>query len=138
MGDADKPCGVKQSVLMGSADRFTKETKVKSPNCYECKHRKDLGWSAHSECKHPAYGSAGNAALALVATLHASLRGGPIAATNGGISVKGNPHGIANGWFMHPLNFDPVWLEECSGFEAKQSTAVSGAISQAVSQAARD
>lgn len=69
--------------------------------------------------------------MALIATLHASRRGGPIDAKNGEITVKGNPHGIKKGWFMHPLNFDPVWLEECNGFKAKQSTAVSDAVSKA-------
>ena len=101
------------------------------PNCYECKHRRDLVGDAHSKCQHPAFEDGVTPALALLATLHASRRGGPIAQTNGGIAVKGNPHGIKNGWFMHPLNFDPVWLEECNGFEAKQSNSVSGAVNQA-------
>jgi hypothetical protein len=30
--------------------------------------------------------------------------------------VKGNQHGIDNGWFRWPLNFDPRWLISCSGF----------------------
>lgn len=101
------------------------------PNCYQCKHRADIPGNAHSQCKHPAFEGV-NAALGLLATLRASQRGGPIEAPSGGITVKGNAHGIANGWFMHPLNFDPVWLDECNGFKsAEQSTAVSGAISQA-------
>lgn len=104
---------------------------MSKPNCYECVHRRDLGFSAHSQCVHPAY-EGGNTPLAVLsAMLHASRRGGPIEAGNKEIAVKGNPHGIANGWFMHPLNFDPVWLESCTGFQAKQSTAVSGAVSQA-------
>jgi len=41
-----------------------------------------------------------------------------------GIKVVGNPHGIRSGWFTHPLNFDPRWLEECSGFEPKEKTDV--------------
>jgi hypothetical protein len=32
------------------------------------------------------------------------------------LGVVGNPHGIKNGWFFWPLNFDPVWLEACNGF----------------------
>lgn len=100
------------------------------PNCYECKHRGDLPGSCHSQCKHPAFDGA-HAVFGLLATLRASQRGGPIEASNGEITVKGNQHGIENGWFMHPLNFDPVWLEECNGFESREtSTAVSGAISQ--------
>lgn len=104
---------------------------MEKPNCYECKHREQLSFDAHSACKHPAFEGSVTTVLALLATLHASRRGGPIEATQGEITVKGNPHGIRNGWFMHPINFDPVWVEECTGFEPKQSTAVSGAISQA-------
>lgn len=104
---------------------------MSKPNCYQCKHRADLPGSAHSQCKHPAFQGI-NAALGLLATLRASQRGGPIEADSKEITVKGNAHGITSGWFMHPLNFDPVWLEECNGFQAAdQSTAVSGAISQA-------
>lgn len=103
----------------------------KGPNCYECAHRRNLEFSAHSQCVHPAYDGVAGPLAMLVAMLHASRRGGPIEAPHQEITVKGNQHGIASGWFMHPLNYDPVWLEECTGFEAKQSTAVSGAVSQA-------
>jgi hypothetical protein len=101
------------------------------PNCYECAHRREIPGNAHSQCAHPAFQGI-NAALGLFAMLRASQRGGPIEAPNQEITVKGNQHGIKNGWFMHPLNFDPCWLEECNGFKAKdQSNAVSGAVSQA-------
>lgn len=33
------------------------------------------------------------------------------------LGIKGNPHGIVNGWFNWPYNFDPVWLDACGGFE---------------------
>ena len=30
---------------------------------------------------------------------------------------RGNPHGIRHGWYMFPLNYDPVWMqEECQAF----------------------
>ena len=38
-----------------------------------------------------------------------------------GLKVKGNPHGIAHGWFNWPMNFDPVWLKECDGFTECES-----------------
>jgi len=104
---------------------------MNKPNCYQCKHRQDLAGSAHSSCEHPALKDGVTPILALLATLHSSQRGGPIAVGNGGFTVKGNQHGIKNGWFMHPLNFDPSWVEECNGFESKQSSAVSGAVSKA-------
>lgn len=57
------------------------------PDCYKCKHRNDIPGDAHSEC------------------------GNRLA------KVRGNDHGVKHGWFFWPFNFDPVWLEECDGFE---------------------
>lgn len=57
------------------------------PNCYKCKHRRDLSGDAHSKCANPR------------------------------ANVRGNPHGVRGGWFFWPLNFDPTWLESCDGFE---------------------
>ena len=59
------------------------------PNCYECKYRGEVPGSCHSSC--------GNTKT----------------------TVRGDLHGIKNGWFFHPFNFDPTWLEECDGFEQK-------------------
>ena len=34
--------------------------------------------------------------------------------------IEGNSHGIRSGWFIWPIDFDPVWVEQCTGFtEAK-------------------
>jgi hypothetical protein len=71
------------------------------PNCYECKHRCNTMGSHHSECKHP------DSFFLMVASMIEPRSS----------KVKGNPHGIANGWFYWPLNFDPVWLESCELFE---------------------
>ena len=27
-----------------------------------------------------------------------------------------NDHGVKNGWFIFPFNFDPIWAESCSGY----------------------
>ena len=40
-------------------------------------------------------------------------------ATN--LNIEGNEHGIRSGWFNWPFNFDPIWLENCDGFEDKES-----------------
>lgn len=84
------------------------------PNCYECKHRSALFYSAHSKCSHPIVAEN---ELVMVAYGHritledASKRRRRL--------VKGNQHGINNGWFCWPIDFDPVWLEECLLFEPK-------------------
>lgn len=61
-------------------------SKAKNPNCYKCVHRLEVAGSAHSRCN------------------------------NFKAKVSANAHGIRSGWFRWPLNFDPVWLESCTGF----------------------
>lgn len=78
-------------------------------NCYECKHRRELAGDCHSSCGHPA---ASSVALMLFAA-------GKSEFNTTQIHVRGNTHGVRSGWFMWPLNFDPIWLEICNGFESK-------------------
>lgn len=34
--------------------------------------------------------------------------------------MKGDEHGIKNGWFIYPLNFDPAWkIKNCINYERK-------------------
>lgn len=59
-------------------------------NCYLCKHRRALPFSARTRCTKP------------------------------DPEMKGHPDGIGGGWFNYPSNFDPVWrIRECNNFEAK-------------------
>lgn len=60
--------------------------------CYKCVHRGTIPGDAHTQCRHPQARD---------------------------LEVEGNPHGIKSGWFLHPFNFDPVWLLKCNGFMAK-------------------
>lgn len=83
------------------------------PNCYKCKWRGEVVGSAHSSCKHPKC----EQSKSNIMELFAILPGGQIPQIKTELNVKGNERGIRNGWFMHPFNFDPVWLEECDGFE---------------------
>ena len=55
-------------------------------DCYKCVHRLSVPGSAHSRCN------------------------------NKDAKLKANSHGIMSGWFMWPVNFDPVWLLDCTGF----------------------
>lgn len=91
---------------------------MEKPDCYKCKHQGSVPGSAHSRCGHPATKAVDNPASELLAILASVRRIVPIQA-DCGLNIKGNPHGIRNGWFNHPFNFDPVWLLQCDGFEAK-------------------
>ena len=78
------------------------------PNCYECKYRGSVPGSAHSCCNYP-----GND------TGFFSLFDDGNRANMELLGIGGNPHGVRMGWFMWPINFDPVWLLSCKGFEKK-------------------
>lgn len=76
------------------------------PNCYECIHRRTVPGDAHSECAHPITEPFGAAS--------------GIVGMGDVLGIVANPHGVRSGWFLWPVNFDPVWLESCNGFESKK------------------
>lgn len=82
-------------------------------SCYECEHRRELIGDAHSSCVHP---SASPMALLVFSAGQTEFR-------TLSLHVRGNTHGVRSGWFLWPLNFDPVWLEICSGFQKSEKTA---------------
>ena len=95
--------------------------KEQKPDCYKCKHRGEVPGSCHSSCNHPAFSSVHDDPMARIAAVFGSVgRMAPVQHVSEECVVKGHPHGIRSGWFMHPLNFDPVWLVECSGYTPKE------------------
>lgn len=87
--------------------------------CYECKYQSRVPGSAHSRCNHPTIET--DTMNELFGMLGAVGRDVPFPETKkAGITVKGDSHGIKNGWFMWPFNFDPTWLVECDGFVLKE------------------
>ena len=90
--------------------------KKQKPDCYKCKWRKDCVGSAHSQCIHPKNEAVINESVLKMVMFLTHFKGASMI-LKGGVKVRGNQHGINNGWFMYPFNFDPVWLEECDGFE---------------------
>lgn len=88
-----------------------------NPNCYECKYRRDMAGSCHSECVHPATQVPG--AIPPIVKL-AAMMGAGFPVRIPGIHVKGVAHGIVHGWFNWPMDYDPIWLEACDGFEARE------------------
>ncbi|KAF0148763.1 MAG: hypothetical protein FD143_2845 [Ignavibacteria bacterium] len=64
----------------------------KMNECYSCQHKREVPGDAHIQCVKP------------------------------DAFMQGNKHGIAKGWFMYPLLFDPVWkLNRCNNFENSES-----------------
>ncbi len=87
------------------------------PNCYECKHRDGVPGSAHSRCRHPRVDII-KGPLAEILTIMGP-RAGSIFSQVNPLGVSGNAHGIRQGWFNWPYNYDPTWLESCNGFEVE-------------------
>ncbi len=79
------------------------------PDCYKCRYRSQLLGDAHSACLHPL-------ASPMLGML---FMFGHSEAKTMQFHIRGNTHGVRSGWFLWPLNYDPVWLEICSGFEQK-------------------
>jgi len=64
--------------------------KSKHNECFSCKYRAELTYSAHSKC------------------------------TNPDPNMSGDDYGITSGWFNYPDNFDPVWkTKDCANYEPK-------------------
>lgn len=80
-----------------------------APNCYLCRHRRPIPGDEHSFCTHP---ESNPIALIAIMTHH-------VAVFKTGLRVAGDPYGIQSGWFLWPMNYDPLWLTECNGFESQ-------------------
>ena len=64
--------------------------KNKMTECYMCKHKEEVPGNAHIMCTKP------------------------------DPEMRGNEHGIRNGWFMYPILFDPTWkIKDCNNFKEK-------------------
>ena len=64
--------------------------------CARCTHAREVPGSAHIGCATP------------------------------DADMTGNPHGIKEGWFMYPINFDPCWKSRsCKNYEPTTATAQS-------------
>lgn len=73
--------------------------------CYKCKYRGDLPGNTHSCCRYP-----GNETGMF--DFFSEENSKNIEKLN----VKADSYGVRNGWFMWPINFDPIWLINCDGF----------------------
>uniref|UniRef100_A0A6M3LXM1 Uncharacterized protein n=1 Tax=viral metagenome TaxID=1070528 RepID=A0A6M3LXM1_9ZZZZ len=74
---------------------------------------------AHSKCCHP-YNKPllDNPMLQMMGIFASVGRVGLPPMADKRLKIQANAHGVNSGWFHYPFNFDPVWLDACSGFEA--------------------
>lgn len=79
-------------------------------SCYQCKYRGSVPGDAHSCCHYPG-NDTGIAGMLSEGNLINAVR----------LGIRAESHGVKNGWFFWPMNFDPVWLTNCDGFEYKNT-----------------
>lgn len=87
------------------------------PNCFQCKHRRNIPGDAHSQCVHPLINGDGDNDM--FSAIIALVDGSAIKAAEQ-LDIQAEPHGVRSGWFFWPANFDPRWLLNCNGFESKE------------------
>lgn len=86
--------------------------------CWSCKHRRPVPGSAHKACHHPLVKEYVEQPMLQLISIFGSVgRLPPIIGPMEKLGIVGDPHGIRNGWFQWPWNFDPTWLLECKGYE---------------------
>jgi len=94
-------------------------TTSEKPDCYACCHRRKVAGDAHSRCVHPSIGEL-SALDQLLGILKAPQITENIQRAADELDIMANYHGIKQGWFQWPTNFDPVWLKNCKGFTPKE------------------
>jgi hypothetical protein len=96
-------------------------TQNEKPNCYECKHRGSVAGDAHSCCRHPEVSKVVDVSMGMfgIALMYSNPNKINVLAQK--MDITAEPHGIQNGWFVWPFNFDPTWLHSCNGFDKKES-----------------
>jgi len=90
------------------------------PDCYTCVYRKEIPGDAHSQCNHPDNQellSDPLASLVMILGKRSGIKSDQEFGTK--LNVTGNPHGIANEWFIWPFSYDPIWLLSCDGYTPK-------------------
>ena len=92
-----------------------------SDACYKCKFRGTIPGDAHSCCNHPRVKNITGGSDMFSALVAVMGNPAEIMEAAEELHLRANACGVRNGWFMWPANFDPIWLENCDGFEEKGS-----------------
>jgi hypothetical protein len=88
--------------------------------CYNCKFRGTVPGSAHSSCRVIRETTSDVPKAAELEILLASHQVQITGKESGEPLVKINEHGAKNGWANWPLDFDPIWVDDCRFFLDKE------------------
>ena len=75
--------------------------------CYSCEYRGSVPGDAHSCCRHPEVGD----------PTMAFFGGKSLVLLLDKLEIQINEHGFNQGWAYWPMNFDPVWIDNCNGYK---------------------
>jgi len=90
---------------------------INKPMCYNCRHRGPVHNSRHSSCHHPRVQDIMSRSGDLLMLMDGIVNKRRIPYLFEDLKVVFAERGIIGGWALWPFNFDPLWLEQCSGFE---------------------
>ena len=81
---------------------------MQNPDCYKCKHRRDVPGDKHSRCAYPGNIDTAFAMLGIPepCNVQNAIR----------LNIQADEYGFEKGWFNWPANYDPTWLRNCDGF----------------------
>ena len=88
----------------------------KKHDCYNCKHRKEVTGSAHTQCGAK---NIFDMILEISQNKYKWIGYHLVETSTADVKVSLHETGVKNGWAIWPLNFDPVWIDECKFFEEK-------------------
>lgn len=84
-------------------------------DCYKCKYRGNIPGNTHSRCN--VISSTNEPSSKELELLIGSGLYKLVNSNTNEPLVKLNPHGVKMGWAIWPINFDPIWVEECSFYD---------------------
>lgn len=82
---------------------------LRKADCYKCEYRGGVPGDTHSCCRYPGNDTNIFAFFEKCNLLNMVK-----------LNIRAETHGVRNGWFFWPVNFDPVWLINCDGFTQKE------------------
>ncbi|MHA1333266.1 MAG: hypothetical protein ACTSPL_04225 [Candidatus Odinarchaeia archaeon] len=90
-------------------------------DCWKCKWHRRIAGDVHIKCAHPEAEKLKAATInEVLLRVFAGWEIVPLIPKDFALKIKLDPIGIKRGWANWPWNFDPIWVEECSGFEEKE------------------
>ncbi len=93
------------------------ENDTTNPICYKCAHRGPVRNSRHSSCHHPLAVEITSSSGDLIRLMVGIVSKKKIPWFHDELNVVFAEPGIIQGYACWPINFDPIWLVECTGFE---------------------